>query len=65
MFMIKKYVFKYIIYAVAFASLTLTEKALGIYGLAIGFLFATSFCREKYQIVLPCYFATQTLIPFS
>lgn len=63
--MVKKYVFKYIFYVAAFASLTLAEKALGIYGLAIGFLFATAFCREKYYIVLPCYFAAQTLIPFS
>lgn len=63
--MVKKCIFKYIIYAAAFAALTLAEKTLGIYGLAIGFLFATSFCRERYYVVLPCFFAAQTLIPFS
>ena len=63
--MVKKCIFKYIIYAAAFAALTLAEKTLGISGLAIGFLFATSFCRERYYVVLPCFFAAQTLIPFS
>jgi len=64
-YMAKKYVLKIIVYAALFSLFTLAEKALGLYGISIGFLFALLFCREKIFIALPCFLLAETLIPFS
>lgn len=63
--MIKRYVLKYILYTAVFACFALAEKALGLYGISIGFLFALFFCREKIFVALPCYFLAETLVHFS
>lgn len=61
----KRYILRYIVFTAIFAMLTLAEKELGLYGIAIGFLFALAFCREKAYVAPVCFFAAQALLYFS
>lgn len=63
--MIKKAIAKFIFYFVIFALLALTERALGLAGFCVAFLFALVYCREKVYLSVPTFVGAVLLVEFS
>lgn len=63
--MLRKTLIKYIAYFIAFSLFALTEKALGVTGLSVGFFFALVYCREKIYIAAPVFAGSSLAVSFS
>ena len=63
--MIKQSAVKLIIYYVFFALLALSERALGVTGFCVGFLFSLVYCREKVWCTVPAFVGALLSVSFS
>lgn len=60
--MLRKTLLKIFIYSVVFLLLNLSEIAIGIRGVCLGFLFALLYCRENMLIILPLFLGSAMAI---